>query len=95
MPFTMYIINRGCDKMDHKIIGWIQIIGGVLALAFSGSTGYSGMMGMMGYYGGYNMMSYGSGLAVSIIAIVLIIMGIHHITENKKGGKNETKSWKN
>ena len=48
--------------MNYKTLGWIQIIGGALALLFSGRVGYTGMMGMMGYYGGYNMMTMGSGL---------------------------------
>ncbi|HIH15320.1 MAG TPA: hypothetical protein HA360_00215 [Nanoarchaeota archaeon] len=69
--------------MNHKGIGWIQIIGGFLALLTSGGIGYNGMMGMMGFTSGYSMMSYGSGISVSIIAIVLIIMGVHHITEKK------------
>lgn len=45
--------------MNHKIIGWIQIIGGLLALLSSGGIGYSGMMGMMGY-GSYSTADYGS-----------------------------------
>jgi len=67
--------------MEHKILGWIEIVGGVLALLFSGRIGYSGMIGMMGFAGNYNMISYGSGLAVAILALVLIITGIHHLTE--------------
>ena len=39
--------------MDAKMIGWIQIVGGALALLFPG--GGVGMMGMMGFGGG-NMM---------------------------------------
>ncbi|MDO8511116.1 MAG: hypothetical protein Q7S55_03035 [Nanoarchaeota archaeon] len=71
--------------MDHKTLGWIEIIGGVLALLSSGRVGYTGMMGMMGYYGGYNMMNVGGGLGVTILAILFIVTGIHHITkENKK-----------
>jgi len=34
--------------MDYKVLGWLQIIGGILALLFSGGIGVSGMMGMMG-----------------------------------------------
>ena len=71
--------------MDHKTLGWIQIIGGALALLSAGRIGYTGMMGMMGYYGGYNMVNVGGGLGVTILAILFIINGIHHITkENKK-----------
>lgn len=72
--------------MDYKTLGWIQIIGGALALLSSGRVGYTGMMGMMGYYGGYNMMSYGGGLGVSILAILFIVTGIHYVTktESKK-----------
>ena len=73
--------------MDSKTLGWIQIIGGVLALLSSGRVGYTGMMGMMGYYGGYNMMSYGGGLGGTILAILFIITGIHYVTKkdlNKK-----------
>ena len=39
--------------MDAKMIGWIQIVGGALALLFPG--GGVGMMGMMGF-GGVNIM---------------------------------------
>jgi len=70
--------------MDHKALGWVQIIGGALALLFSGRVGYTGMMGMMGYSGGYNMMSYGGGLGVTILALVVIITGIHYVTKNDK-----------
>ena len=68
--------------MDHKTLGWIEIVGGALALLSSGRVGYSGMMGMMGYSGGYNMMSYGGGLGVTILALVLIITGIHHVSKD-------------
>jgi hypothetical protein len=69
--------------MNPKTLGWIQLIGGILALLSSGRIGYSGMMGMMGYDGGYNMMTMGGGLGVSILAILFIITGIHHLTEKK------------
>lgn len=59
--------------MDHKTIGWIQIVGGVLALLFPGGTN---MMGMMGFSG--TMMS--GGWAVSILALVFIVTGILHVT---------------
>ena len=64
--------------MDAKTLGWLQIVGGALALVFPG--GGMNMMGMMGF-GGYNMM--GGGLAVTIFALLFIIMGIHHVTEKK------------
>ncbi len=64
--------------MDAKLVGWLQIIGGALALLFPG--GGVNMMGMMGF-GGYSMM--GGGLAVTIFALLFIIMGIHHVTEKK------------
>ena len=48
----------------------------------SGRVGYGGMMGMMGY-GEYNMMAYGSGIAVSLLALVIIISGVQHLTEKK------------
>ncbi len=67
--------------MDPKTLGWLQLIGGVLALLSSGGIGYSGMLGMMG--GGYNMMSYGSGLGVTLLSLLFIITGIHHLTEKK------------
>jgi hypothetical protein len=66
--------------MDHKTLGWVLIVGGIVALLSSGRIGYSGMMGMMGYYGGYNMMTMGSGLGVSLLAIMFVITGIHYIT---------------
>ena len=42
--------------MDNKILGGIQIIGGILALLYpGGGLGFGGMMGMTGF-GGTNMM---------------------------------------
>jgi len=73
--------------MDYKTLGWIQIIGGALALLSAGRVGYTGMMGMMGYYGGYNMMSYGGGLGVTILAILFIVTGIHYVTKKETNGK--------
>jgi len=70
--------------MDYKVLGWIQIVGGVLALLSSGRVGYTGMMGMMGYYGGYNMMNTGGGLGVTILAVLFIITGIHYVTKKDK-----------
>ena len=61
--------------MDYKVLGWIQIVGGVLALLSSGRVGYTGMMGMMGYYGG---------LGVTILAVLFIITGIHYVTKKDK-----------
>jgi hypothetical protein len=69
--------------MDPKTLGWLQLVGGVLALLSSGRIGYAGMMGMMGYGGGYDMMTMGGGLGVSILAILFIITGIHHLNEKK------------
>ena len=73
--------------MDSKTVGWIQIVAGVLALLFSGRIGYGGMMGMMGFGVGYNMMSYGSGLAVAILAVVFIITGISGVMDGKQHKK--------
>ena len=70
--------------MDNKTFGWIQIIGGSLALLFAGRIGYGGMMGMMGFYTEYNMMSYGGGIGTSILAILFIISGIYFLSNNKK-----------
>lgn len=66
----------GVKEMDAKILGWIQIVGGALALLFPG--GGVGMMGMMGFGG--TMM--GGGWAVTILALLFIITGIHYV--NKK-----------
>ena len=91
-----YGITIEVKKMDHKTLGWIQIVGGALALLPAGRIGYTGMMGMMGYYGGYNMMSYGGGLGVSVLAIVSIITGIHYVTKTHEEVANgKTKSRKN
>ncbi|HLD79953.1 MAG TPA: hypothetical protein VJA18_05310 [Candidatus Nanoarchaeia archaeon] len=73
--------------MDHKVLGWIHIIGGALALLSAGRVGYTGMMGMMGYYGGYNMVDVGGGLGVSILAILFIVTGIHHVTKKNSSKK--------
>jgi len=70
--------------MDNKTLGWIQIIGGALALLFAGRIGYGGMMGMMGFYGGYNMMSYGGGIGTTILAILFIINGIYLVNNKKR-----------
>ena len=64
--------------MDTKIVGWIQIVGGVLALLYPG--GGVGMMGMMGFGG--TMM--GGGWAVALLAFVIILTGIFNVTGRKK-----------
>ena len=56
--------------MDNKTLGWIQIIGGSLALLFAGRIGYGGMMG---FYTEYNMMSYGGGMGTTNLAILFIV----------------------
>lgn len=63
--------------MDKKIVGWIQIVGGALALLFPG--GGVGMMGMMGF--GTTMM--GGGWAVTLLALIVIITGIFTVTDKK------------
>lgn len=68
--------------MDAKLLGWIQIVGGVLAILFPG--GGMNMIGMMSF-GSYGMMS--GGIAITIFAWLFIIMGIHHVSE-KKGKKH-------
>lgn len=65
--------------MDAKVLGWIQIVGGALALVFPG--GGVNMMGMMGFAGYGPMMG---GWSVTIFALLFIIMGIHHVTETGK-----------
>lgn len=66
--------------MENKTIGWIQIVGGVLALIFpGGGLGFMGMMGMMGFSGGAMM----GGWAVTILALLFIITGIHHVTKKR------------
>ena len=67
--------------MNHKILGWIQLTGGILALLFSGQLGYSGMQTMMGF-GTFNM-NTGTGLAVLILSLLALSSGIYHITEYK------------
>lgn len=64
--------------MDTKMVGGIQIFGGILALLFPG--GGVGMMGMMGFGG--TMM--GGGWAVTILALLFILTGIHNVTEKKR-----------
>ena len=68
--------------MDAKTLGWMQIIGGILALLASGRAGFYGMRGMMG--GG---LTAGEGLGVSILAILFIIVGIHHLAEKPPAPK--------
>mgnify|MGYP001558248737 CR=1 FL=1 len=69
--------------MDSRTLGWVQIVGGVFVLLFAGRIGYTGMMGMMGFYGGYNMMSTGSGLGTTILAILFIVTGINYVTKKQ------------
>ncbi len=64
--------------MDSKIIGWIQIVGGVLALLYPG--GGVGMMGMMGF--GSGMM--GGGVAVTLLALLFIVTGIFNVTKKAR-----------
>ena len=73
--------------MDSRTLGWVQIIGGVFVLLFAGRIGYAGMMGMMRFYGGYNMVSTGSGLGVTILAILFIVTGIHYVTKKEANKK--------
>ncbi len=70
-----------CESMNRKLMGWIQIWGGILAFLFSGGIGFNGMLGMMS--GSYSMMDYGSGFAVSILALVFIISGIYKTIDKK------------
>ncbi len=63
--------------MDNKILGWIQIVGGVLALLYPG--GGVGMMGMMGFGG--SMM--GGGFAVTLLALLFIVTGIFTVAGKK------------
>ena len=65
--------------MDKQIIGWVQIVGGALALLFPG--GGVGMMGMMGFGAGTMM---GGGWAVTLLALVFIITGIFNVVEKKR-----------
>ena len=62
--------------MDTKIVGWIQIVGGTLALLFPG--GGVGMMGMMGFGTGTMM---GGGWAVTLLSLLFIVNGIHYLTK--------------
>ncbi len=63
--------------MDAKTLGWIQIVGGALAL-LSPRSGF-----------GYGMMGYGRGMmdnwSVTILALLFIVMGVHHLMEKQKG----------
>jgi len=66
--------------MDSKTIGWIQIIGGALALIYpGGGLGFGGMMGMMGFGG----VSMNGGWAVTILALLFIVTGIFNVTEKR------------
>ncbi|MEK6886326.1 MAG: hypothetical protein AABW88_00690 [Nanoarchaeota archaeon] len=61
--------------MDQKTLGWIEIIGGALSILYSGGTGY----GMMRF----GMMNTAGGLAVTILSILFIIAGIHHLQKSR------------
>ena len=66
--------------MDTKMLGWIQIMGGALALLYpGGGLGFGGMMGMMGY-GGVSMTG---GFAVTVIALLFVITGIYQVSYEK------------
>ncbi|MBI2146724.1 hypothetical protein HYU22_05285 [Candidatus Woesearchaeota archaeon] len=66
------------DFMDTKVVGWIQIVGGALALLYPG--GGVNMMSMMGFSG----TMIGGGWAVTIFALLFIITGIYFITDRKR-----------
>ena len=66
--------------MDEKTLGWIEIVGGILSLLFSGGTAYGpygGMYAMMA-----RMMGTAGGLSVTILSVLFILAGIWHL--NKK-----------
>lgn len=66
--------------MDRKVLGWIQIVGGALALLYpGGGLGFGGMMGMMGF-SGVSMMG---GWAVTILSLLFIVTGVHFVTEKR------------
>ena len=63
--------------MDTKMLGWIQIVGGALALLYpGGGLGFGGMMG----YGGVTMRG---GFAVTIVALLFVITGIYQVSYEK------------
>ncbi len=67
--------------MKAVVLGWIQIVGGVLALLFSGKAGFAGMMQMAGVTGD----ALGaSGFAIIVLSLVIITSGIYHATEKGK-----------
>ncbi len=61
--------------MDVKTLGWIEVVGGVLAVLYSGGTGYSMMR--------FGMMSATGGLSVTILGLLFIVLGIHHLSGKK------------
>lgn len=64
--------------MNEKTLGWTELIGGILAISFSGG---GGSYGMMGY--GYGMMSGGNTLSITLLSLVFIILGIRNITKKR------------
>jgi len=64
--------------MNEKTLGWIELIGGILAISFSGG---GGSYGMMGY--GYGMMSGGNTLSITLISLMFVISGIWRITKKR------------
>ena len=73
--------NIEVKRMDKQVLGWIQIVGGALALLYpGGGLGFGGMMGMMGFSGASMM----GGWAVTLLALLFIVTGIHFVTEKKR-----------
>ena len=63
--------------MNEKTLGWIEIVGGVLSLIYSGGTisgPYGGMYAMMA-----RMMGTSGGLSVTILSVLFILAGIWHL----------------
>ena len=66
--------------MDKQVVGWIQIVGGIVALLYpGGGLGFGGMMGMMGF-GSTIMMG---GWSVFILSLLFIVTGIYNVTAKK------------
>ncbi len=60
--------------MNKKTLGWIQIVGGVLALLFPGGTSMMSMMGL-----GSSMMA--GGWAVLLLGVLFIITGVDNVSK--------------
>lgn len=58
--------------MEAKVLGWLQIVGAALALWFNRSV---------------FELKTGPGIALAIMAVLFLIMGLHHLSE-KKGKKH-------